>query len=358
MKPLRVDDHCHALIMAGGRGERFWPWSRENRPKQLLPLFQDKSMIELTVQRLLPLVPHERIWIVTNALYAKEMRRLMPWFPRQNYIVEPVGKDSAGAVMLGCATIAKADPQAIMALLPADHLILQEEPYLRTLQDCFLLASTEKVLVTIGIKPTKASSAYGYIQRGARFRARSPSSTPFFRANRFLEKPNLSKARRLVATKKYYWNAGMFVWLASTIKEAFDQFSPLHAQGWASLSQNSTKYLHEGFLKLPKISIDYAVMEKADNILVAEGHFDWDDVGSWDALYHHLPQDEHGNTLKGAVALIDSHHCLCLGSKKLIAGIHLNDLIIVDTPDALLVCPRSSAQRIKDLVQKFDKKLR
>ncbi len=348
----------HALIMAGGKGERFWPWSRAKRPKQLLPLFGKKTLIEMTVERLLPLIPRRRIWIVTNAAQARAMARLMPSFPRSNFIVEPAGKDSAGAVMLGCALVARRDPQAVMALLPADHLIKDTRAYRRALGDGFALAAAEPVMVTLGIKPVDPSTAYGYIERGARLRRRFPGNTPIFEGRRFLEKPDLATARKFLKLGRYYWNAGMFIWSAATLRDAFVLHSPVHAAGWAALQKNPSAYLAGGFLKLPKISIDYAVMEKSRNLRVAEGRFDWDDVGSWTSLPKHLGRDARDNCVRGTVLSLDSRNSLVLGQKRLIALIGVRDLVVVQTDDATLICHRDAVQRVKELTRQLPSGLR
>ena len=340
--------------MAGGKGERFWPWSREKRPKQLLPLFGKKTMIEMTVERLAPLVPRQRVWIVTNAAQARAMKRLMPSFPNKNFIVEPVGRDSGGAVMLGCATVAARDPDAVMALLPSDSLIKDVSGYRRVLGACFKAAAKEKLLLTIGTRPTHPSTAYGYIERGARM----SGAARMFHVRRFVEKPKLQKAMRLVKSGRFYWNAGMFVWSAGAIREALEKYSPAHAAGWAALGQNRRAYLASGFLKLPKISIDYAVMEKARNIGVAEAMFDWDDVGSWSAMAAHMPLDRNANASRGNVLLHDAKGCLVFGGKQMVAALGVRDLVIVQTDDATFICHRDAAQRVKELVKQLPPSLK
>ena len=358
--------------MAGGKGERFWPWSREKHPKQLLPLFGKKTLVELTVERLRSFLPLPNIWIVTNRKQAHAMVRLMPFFPKTNFIIEPVGRDSAGAVMLGCATVVQRDPDAVTALLPADHLIKDIKTYRRTLRDCFEIAACNDILMTIGIKPRGPSSAYGYIERGPQMvecRTRNAEcgmrnaeqklkETKMFQVRRFVEKPDLPTARRLVKSGRYYWNAGIFVWSASAIYRAFKQHSPIHAKGWQELQKNRQNYLREKFKMLPKISIDYAVMEKVKNIWVAEGTFGWDDIGSWTALYAHMQQDAAGNCSQGKVFLVDSQQCLVLGGKQTIAALGIRDLVIIQTKDATLVCHRDAVQRVKELIQRIPFRLR
>jgi mannose-1-phosphate guanylyltransferase len=340
--------HYHALIMAGGKGERFWPWSREDRPKQLIPIVGEKTMIEMTVRRLTPLISKHRIWIVTNAFQARMMARLMPSFPKSNFIIEPVGRDSAGAIMLGCAKIERKDPSAVVAVLPADHVIENARGYLKLLKSCFREAAENDVLMTVGIKPTEPSSAYGYIERGARVRGTNAGS--FYAVKRFREKPSAEKAAQFVKSGNFYWNAGMFIWSLASIKKAFQRNSPIHARGWEALLKGDG-FLKRGFQQLPKISIDYAVMEKSKNIMVGVGVFDWDDVGSWTALFSHFPNDRDGNCVKGEVVSLDTKGSLILGNSKLIATLGVRDLIIIQTKDATLVCHKNSAQHIKQLLK-------
>lgn len=355
MNSSPTSKNFHALIMAGGVGERFWPWSRRHRPKQLLPLFGHQPMIAMTVKRLLLLIPRERIWIITNISQARAMIQIMPDFPKSNFIIEPIGRDSAGAVMLGCSTIAKKDPLAIMALLPSDHLIRDTRAYLKILRGCFALASSQKHLIAIGIPPTEASTAYGYIERQGPWL--KSSGVHVCKVRRFLEKPGRTTAQRFIQSKRFAWNAGMFIWSASAILEAFEKFSPIHAKGWRSLQKNTPAYLRNGFLKLPKISIDYAVMEKSRDILMVDGRFDWDDVGSWTSLHAHLPQDREGNTHQGKVISLDSRRCLILGGKRPVVTLGVDDLVIVQTDDATLICHRDAVPRIKEIVAKLDHKL-
>ncbi|MCC7517690.1 MAG: mannose-1-phosphate guanylyltransferase [Verrucomicrobiae bacterium] len=355
-----MSSHWHALIMAGGKGERFWPWSRGHRPKQLLPLFGKATLIEQTVARLLPLMPRKRIWIVTNASQARAMARRMPRFPKDHFLVEPVGRDSSGAVMLGCATIARRDPRAVMALLPADHLIHDVRAYVRALADSFRVAERTPCIVTLGIKPTSASSAYGYIERAGPMRLPGVR-TRIFHGRRFLEKPNAAAAARFVRSGRHVWNAGMFLWSATTIRDAFRAHSPVHAAGWDALvagPRQAAAYLRRGWRALPKISIDYSVMEKTRNFAVVEGGFDWDDVGSWTALAKHFPPDKTGNRLRGRVVSVNSRDCLVLGGTRAIGLLGVRDLIVVQTEDATLVCARDAAQRVKELVKLLPAKLR
>lgn len=340
--------HYHALIMAGGKGERFWPWSREDRPKQLIPIIGQKTMIEMTVQRLAPLISKKRIWIVTNASQAKMMAKLMPSFPSSNFIIEPVGRDSAAAIMLGCAKIERMDASAVVAVLPADHMIQNTKGYLNLLKGCFEEAAKKDVLMTMGIKPSQPSSAYGYIERKGVSKKIVGGS--FYAVKRFCEKPTIEKASQFVKSGRFYWNAGMFIWSLSSIRKAFQKNSPLHAKGWEALLKGDG-FLKRGFRQLPKISIDYAVMEKSKNISVGVGAFDWDDVGSWTALFDHYPNDQEGNCIKGRVISLDTKGSLVFGKTKLIATLGIQDLIVVQTEDATLICHKNSAQNIKQLLK-------
>ena len=339
--------------MAGGKGERFWPWSRNDRPKHLLPLFGRRTMVEMTVARLRPLLPKKQIWIVTNAQQARVMKRLMPWFCPANFIVEPVGRDSAGAVMLGCARVAARDPRAVTALLPADHLIRDQRGFQGALRACFQVAEGRPLLVTLGVRPRFATSALGYIGRGVRIAVEDVRGAGVFRVADFVEKPHVERARRLISGGRFYWNTGIFTWSVRAIREALGRHSAGHARGWDLLLRSRRRYLARGFHRLPKISIDYAVMEKAQNVCVVQGEFDWDDVGSWSALYAHLPHDPEGNCRRGNVIASDTRGCLLFGDKRPLVTLGVRDLVVIQTADATLVCHRDHAWRLKDALKRL-----
>lgn len=347
-----------AVIMAGGKGERFWPQSRVSRPKQLLRLLGDLTMIEQTVNRLKPLMPAENILVITNADYVDAMQSLLEEVPTENIIGEPCGRDTAPCVALAAALVAsKTDnPDAVMLVLPADHVINDVDLMVAALTDCTEVAAAGKV-VTIGVNPAFPSTGYGYIK--CEDPIDTGLNTKFYVSGGFREKPDVNTAEEFIAAGCYKWNSGMFAWSVATIMDAFRKYAPSLAEGAEILKKSvmegtfetelNTQY--EGF---EKISIDYAVMEKVDNVVVAECAFDWDDVGSWTALRNQIKPDVDNNVVRGLHVGLDTKDCIIFGkSDHLISTIDVDDLIIVNTEDATLVCKSESAQRIKEIVHKL-----
>ncbi|MSR64402.1 MAG: mannose-1-phosphate guanylyltransferase [Verrucomicrobiae bacterium] len=346
---MKPSPHYYAVIMAGGGGERFWPMSRMRTPKQLLALVTERTLIEETVARIEPVFPLKNILIITNTAQAPKIRKLLPHIPKKNIIAEPMRRDTAAAVALGTVIVARRNPNAVMAVLPADHVIKEPAKYQRVLVDCLELAGREKVLVTIGIKPTEPNTGYGYIEAGKK------RGTKFWDAKRFVEKPDLATAKKYVASGRYRWNAGMFVWSAAAVSEALDThipelFSRLRTLHPAIDTPRFSDALRKLYPKLQRVSIDYGLMEKAQNVVVADGSFAWDDVGSWVALERHLPRDAHGNVSRGKLVSLRSQNNIVIGDKRLIATLGVRDLIIVETKDATLICHRDEAQKIKEIV--------
>lgn len=327
-----------AVIMAGGAGERFWPMSRRKRPKQLLPIVGKRTMIQQTVARLQGIVPPSRMVVVTNAEQAPQVRRQLPRV--KHIIAEPVGRNTAPCIALAAATIGERDPDAVMIVVPADSWIGDLDNYRRVVRDSLALAQGKNVLVTIGIEPTSPHTGYGYIQLGERL------NTRFSMARRFVEKPDHATAEQFFASGVYRWNAGMFVWSLHAIGEAFRKFQP---DMWTDA--RSLKRLYP---KLEKISVDYAIMEKADNVVVADGDFAWDDVGDWPAVARHVVADAQGNAVRGEFVGIDATNCVVVGEHRhLIAAVGVSDLVIVHTRDATLVCHKHDAQKVRELVKKL-----
>src|SRR5437870_5302169 len=291
------------IIMAGGRGERFWPVSREKTPKQLLALLGRKSFLQEAVDRVLPLVQLENILVITNELQATQVARQLSGLPKQNIIAEPVGRDTCAAVTLGAAIVGARSTTAVMAVLPADHLIPEEKKFQQVLNDCFDLASRGQVIVTIGIKPTEPATGYGYIHVGEPLpspQGVKPYKTTFSKVQRFVEKPYFDKALEYVNSGQYRWNAGMFVWSFVTITQGLEKHQPEMAaacQRWFKAAGTSRlpKLLAKEYPLMKKISIDFALMEQAQNVVVADGAFSWDDLGAWNALTRHLKADPEGN---------------------------------------------------------------
>jgi mannose-1-phosphate guanylyltransferase len=349
-----MSNSLYVLILAGGSGERFWPLSRKTKPKQLLSLFSDETLLEATLRRLDGLVPTEQILILTNTDQESSVRALCHRLPPENIIAEPAKRDTAAAIALGAGWIAQRAPDATMVVLPADHVIQDTEGFQRTLRVAAAAAEQTGELVTIGIKPTWACPGFGYIEQGAPFTlASGASEPPVFEVVRFREKPNAELAESFLAQGHFRWNAGMFIWTVHAIVGAFNRHAPelgefiarLHAGG------DLATLLRDAFPKLPKISIDYAIMEKAGRVLVVESAFDWDDVGGWTAVAKYLDCDAAGNQGNCTLKTLDAGNNIVFSkSSRTIALLGVSDLIVVETPDALLVCHRHEAEKIKQLV--------
>src|SRR5262245_285313 len=351
----------YALILAGGSGERFWPLSRRARPKQLLRLVSDKTLLEETLGRLEDLVPNERTLILTNAEQETAVRKLLGSFPKENIIAEPAKRDTAAAVALGTGWAVVRDHAATMLVLPADHVIANRVAFQDTLALAADAAEETGELVTIGIKPTWACPGYGYIEQGKPVRLRKrPDNDAIHRVVRFREKPNRDLAESFLRKGNFRWNAGMFVWTVPTVLREFNRHAPELADFISQLRapENFEKALRERFSELPRISFDYAIMEKADRVLVVEAGFDWDDIGSWRAVANYFEKDKRGNAANRAITAVNSSNNIVFeenGTTIALLGVH--DLIVVRTPDALLVCHRHDAERIKELIGKLPPEL-
>ena len=341
-----------ALIMAGGRGERFWPRSRQNMPKQFLSLTDDgKTMIQLTVERILPLVNMEDIFIVTNRGYRELVRAQLPELPDENILCEPVGKNTAPCIGLGAVHIAKKYDDAVMMVLPSDHLIKYTSLFLNTLSDACEVAEQGENLVTLGIAPDSPETGYGYIKF-------QPEQTlgRAFAVDKFVEKPDLETAKAYLASEQYLWNSGMFIWKTSTILKNLQTYLPETYRGLYKIGEAIGKPMEEQVLErefqaFEAESIDYGVMEKAKNIYILSGAFGWDDVGSWLAVSRIKRSNELGNVVNGNVVTVDTRNTTIQGSEKLIAAVGLEDMIVVDSEDALLICEKDHAGDIKKVLE-------
>jgi mannose-1-phosphate guanylyltransferase len=346
------------VILAGGKGERFWPQSRRHRPKHLLPIVGDKPMLAQTVARVHGLVPAKNVYVITAASQVRAVRALCRTLPRGNIVAEPVGRDTAPAVALAAALVAQRDPEGIFAILPADHVIHEAKTYQADLAAAFSAAAAD-VMVTIGIKPHEPATSFGYIQRGPAWK--KIARHPFYSVQRFVEKPSLQVAEGYLASGDYLWNAGMFVWSVPVVTTALAQHAPELKAGWdkivAGLSRGRalTPLLKKIYPTLPKISVDYALLEKAGNVVVLPASFDWDDVGSWPAVARHHPRDASGNVVRGrAIVEQGKNNIVVAEDGHLLGVIGTDDLIVVHTPDATLVCPRHRAQDIKSLLKRIE----
>src|SRR5438034_1616306 len=351
----------YALILAGGSGERFWPLSRRARPKQLLHLVSKKTLLEETVSRLEGLVPPERILILTNVEQEKPLGKLLSDFPKENIVAEPAKRDTAAAVALGTGWVAARDHAATMLVLPADHVIANRVAFQESLTLAADAAQETGELVTIGIKPTWACPGFGYIEHGRAVHLRKRNDKDaIHRVVRFREKPNPDLAESFLRKGNFRWNAGMFVWSVPTVLGEFNRHAPELADFISQLRapENFENALRERFSKLPRISFDYAIMEKADRVLVVEASFDWDDIGSWRAVANYFKNDEQRNAANRSITALDSSNNIVFeedGTAVALLGVH--DLIVVRTPDALLICHRHEAEKIKDLIGKIPPEL-
>jgi mannose-1-phosphate guanylyltransferase len=356
-----MPDSIYALILAGGSGERFWPLSRRARPKQLLRLVSDTTLLEGTLVRLKGFIPRERILVLTNTEQEDAVRKLLRNFPKENIVAEPAKRDTAAAVALGTGWVAARDHAAVMAVLPADHVISNRTAFQETLAVAADAAEETSELVIIGIKPTWACPGFGYIEQGKPVRLRKrPNNEAIHRVLRFREKPNPDLAESFLRKGNFRWNAGMFVWSVPTMLREFNRYAPELADFISQVRapQNFEKALSERFGKLPRISFDYAIMEKADRVLVVEASFDWDDVGSWRAVANYFKKDKYGNAANRAITAIDSSNNIIFEEDgAVIALLGVRDLIVVRTQDALLICHRHEAERIKDLIGKIPPEL-
>jgi mannose-1-phosphate guanylyltransferase len=365
MKIAKQNNDRFVIIMAGGRGERFWPVSREKTPKQLVALLGSRSFLQQAVDRVLPIVPLKNILVITNAVQAPEVRRQLPKLPAENVVAEPQGRDTCAAVTLGAAIVGQRSINGVMAVLPADHVIPEEKKFQQVLGDSFDLASRGQVIVTIGIKPSEPATGYGYIRVGNVLpppQGVKSYKTTFFKAEQFVEKPNFEKAQEYVASGQYRWNAGMFIWSFVTVTQGLEKHQPEMAaacQRWfkAAGTPKLNKILAREYPEIKKVSIDYALMEHAQNVVVADGSFDWDDLGSWTALARHLKADAEGNCAVADFVHVDAARNIIFDARTKnrtpIAVVGQRDTILVQTDDAVLLAHKSQAQKIKELVKRL-----
>lgn len=347
-----------ALIMAGGAGTRFWPKSRDHHPKQLLQIVGSGTMLQNTVRRLQPNIPPDRVFIVCKQSHREAIAEQLPEVPRENIIIEPQGKSTAPCIGLAALFIEQRFGNEVMIVLPADHLIGAEQNFRQTLLNAAKIAAEEDALITIGIKPTFPATGYGYIQCGQETETVGGAR----RVKTFAEKPNLETAKVFLRSGDFLWNSGIFVWRISTIREQFEEHLPHLHDGLQEIAQHldtreEEEVIARVYQQIKSISIDYGVMEKAKNVLVLPSNFEWNDLGSWDEVYKLSPKDKDDNALcEGDHALLNTSGCLIDVPGKTVAALGLRDLIIVETEDALLLCPREHAQEVKEVVDLLKRK--
>jgi len=364
---------AHAVILAGGRGTRFWPRSRMRTPKQLLNIVGNAAgnatMLQQTVKRLLPVFPASRMWVVTNAEQAAAVRRNVPRIGAARVLAEPVGRNTAAAIGLAAIHIARKDPEALIAVLPADHYIADAARYQSVVRAALAVAARGPNLVVLGIPPTRPETGYGYIERADE--ADGEAGVPVHAVARFTEKPALAQAEEYLASGRYYWNAGMFFWRVSTFLDCLQRFLPATHDALLRLEKllgtaRYAKALKNIYPQLENISVDYAVMERATRVERAAGlgvyvlpaDVGWSDIGSWAAVYELLARAEDENVSAGEFAAIDASGNFLWSPKKFVAAVGVRDLVVVETRDALLIVPRGRAQDVGKVVQWLEERKR
>lgn len=343
--------------MAGGSGERFWPCSREEKPKQFLPVAGEGTLLQQAIRRARLLAPWPDIYVVTGRQYLDLVRGQVPDLPQDNLLAEPVGRDTAPCIALAAGVLWARKPEAVMAVLPSDHVILNEERFAKTLREAAAVARQTKGLVTIGIRPTRPETGYGYIRVGPVSRTEKGCA---LKVQKFTEKPDLKTAAAFLASGEYLWNSGMFVWEVRAILGAFERFLPELARCVRLLAERAgtagfEAALAEHFPRLPKVSVDYGVMEKADNVWAVPGDFGWDDLGTWTALERVAGKDGDGNLVQGRAVLVDTRETIVRSESdgKLVVAFGLKDALVVDTPDVLLVADKKRASDLKTVLNEL-----
>jgi mannose-1-phosphate guanylyltransferase len=343
--------------MAGGSGTRFWPLSHRQHPKQLLELFGHGTLLEQTVERLRPLIPPERIYIYTNELVLREVRRRLPQIPRTQIVAEPASRNTAPTLGVAAHEICRRDPQGLMVVLPADHVIAKPAEFLRVLRAGGEIAEKEDSSVVIGLKPTRPDTGFGYVRIGAV--ETRVGGQKIYRVEKFTEKPPLAVARKYVASGRYLWNGGMFIWRASTLLENFAKHQPKMADQLARLAvaggPRSAKNFRRLFPQFEKISIDFAIMEKISAIHAVSADIGWNDVGSWAVVYDLTTKDSDANVRPKQSLCLDSRGNMIVAKKKFVVTVGVQDLVIVETDDALLICARDHSQEVGKAVQALEK---
>ena len=347
----------HVVIMAGGKGERFWPRSRRSRPKQFLRLTGDKTMLRQTVDRISPVSSSENIWIVTNASQVGLVKSELPEIPAKHILVEPVGRNTAPCIGLAALYIKEKDPKGIMVVLPSDHLIRDEANFRKVIQEAIGLAQSSEALITLGIRPTYPATGYGYIKTREPLEEKSGC----YKVETFVEKPNQQKAEAFIKEGNYYWNSGMFIWKVSSILKAIEGSLPDIYQGLAQIEKalqegRERETIEEIYPKLEDISIDYGVMEKARKIVCVSAEIDWNDVGSWSSMDSILNRDKNNNAREGCIWTTKTKNSILISDKEhLVATIGIDNMVIIHTAQATLVCRKESAEEVKGLIKDIEK---
>jgi len=347
----------YPFIMAGGSGTRFWPRSRASKPKQILKITSDKfTMIQMAYGLLEGYVPDKNIHVITNTLYAKEIAKQLKSIPKKNILREPCGRDTAPCVGLAASYLYQIDPEATMLIMPSDHLIRPSEKFHQAVQSALDIVEKQDTLVTFGIRPKYPATAYGYIEKGKQ--EIISAGLPVYPVKQFKEKPDEKTAKSFVESKKFFWNAGIFVWKAKYILSLFEELMPDLYKGLEKMSAENFKNIEEIYPKLQKISIDFALLEKTKNIKVVGVDYEWDDIGSWESLNNHIAVDKNKNLNKGEIVTLDTKNCLMINddTETLIATIGVENLLIVKSGNSILIADRKKGQDLKKLIAELKNK--
>jgi len=343
----------YAVVLAGGWGERLWPMSTRNRPKQLLRLAGDRPLVTQALDRVAPLVEVERTLVLTGVGVRESVRKELPAVPPSRVIGEPIGRNTAPAIALAARLLVAEDPEAVMVVLPADHVIGDGEAFRGAIATATAAAVTERALVTLGIRPARAETEYGYIKAGER-----TATAGVLMVERFTEKPDIETAESFLADGGYFWNSGMFIWRADRYLDEVERHLPELAGALAGLTKGVEEEgfadeLERFYADAPSVSVDYGIMEKAGEVLVVPTEFDWDDVGAWSALGRVWPVDERGNAVRGEIVHLDSSGCVLSCEQGIVAVVGLTDTVVVRTGDATLVCPRERSRDVRRIVEEL-----
>lgn len=347
----------HAIIMAGGSGTRFWPRSRRHTPKQFLSLIGKKPLLRQAVDQLSDLVPYERTYVITGERYVARTHELLPELPAANIFAEPFGRDTAACLGLAAIKLEKIESGAMMVALPADHFIRPAQKLQQVVQAAAESAARSGTLTLLGIRPRRPAIEFGYIQRGKKMEELRGVS--IFHAAAFREKPPLEEAKILSASDDWLWNSGIFIWSTTALLQAIHRYAPALYAALMRIQDalgtaNEWEIIRAEYAKLPRISIDYAVLEKAENVTVIEVALEWSDVGTWNSLADFLACNKHGNIILGRHCGIDTSSCIILSDDHLVATVGVSDMVIVHTKDATLVCPRNRAAEVRKLVEMLE----
>lgn len=354
-------NHTFAVILAGGGGTRLWPKSRKNTPKQFLKLTGKKTMMQVAADRITKIVPWENVIVVTNKLYTAEVAEQLPEVPKENIIAEPEKRDTAMAMLVGALFAKSKDPEAVILNAASDHVVTDEKEFVKVMQAATETAAKSPYLVTVGITPNYPTSAFGYIKVGSEIK-KLDRSLSLFKVESFTEKPNLATAIAYISTGRYFWNANMYVWKASTLQAAFEKHKPDLYKLTQDLPNMKPAEFHKSlaakYKKAESISIDYAISEKADNLVLIPGDFGWNDIGEWKVVYDLGKKDLAGNVIVGDqdnthTLTIQAQNNLIHDNGRLIALLGVDDLIVVDTDEILLICPKTRSQDVKKLVERL-----